>query len=245
MLQWQKRTAFFGGSCVVICMAKILVADDEQLIRQLVCDFLENAGHETLAAADGAAALNLFRENPDTALLILDIMMPELDGWAVTREIRKQSDVPIILLSARGQEFDQLTGFEAGADEYVTKPFSPVVLVKRAEALLRRRCAAAPSAADYWGLTVDATAHEVKIDGEPILLTLKEYNILIKLLSNVGRVYNREQLLDDIWGFDYFGDTRTVDSHVARLRTKLGAWGTAHLKTVYGVGYKIQESDHA
>lgn len=227
-------------------MAKILVADDEELIRQLVCDFLENAGHETLAAADGDAALKLFRENPDTALLILDIMMPGPDGWAVTREVRRQSDVPIILLSARGQEFDQLTGFEAGADEYVTKPFSPMVLVKRAEALLRRHTAETePRAADYWGLTVDATAHEVKIDGEQVALTLKEYNILIKLLSNVGRVYNREQLLDDIWGFDYFGDTRTVDSHVARLRTKLGVWGTAHLKTVYGVGYKIQESDNA
>ena len=227
-------------------MAKILVADDEELIRQLVCDFLENAGHETLAAADGDAALKLFRENPDTALLILDIMMPGPDGWAVTREVRRQSDVPIILLSARGQEFDQLTGFEAGADEYVTKPFSPMVLVKRAEALLRRHIAEAePRAADYWGLTVDATAHEVKIDGGQVALTLKEYNILIKLLSNVGRVYNREQLLDDIWGFDYFGDTRTVDSHVARLRTKLGVWGTAHLKTVYGVGYKIQESDNA
>lgn len=227
-------------------MAKILVADDEELIRQLVCDFLENAGHETLAAADGDAALKLFHENPDTALLILDIMMPGPDGWAVTREVRRQSDVPIILLSARGQEFDQLTGFEAGADEYVTKPFSPMVLVKRAEALLRRHTAEAePRAADYWGLTVDATAHEVKIDGEQVALTLKEYNILIKLLSNVGRVYNREQLLDDIWGFDYFGDTRTVDSHVARLRTKLGTWGTAHLKTVYGVGYKIQESDNA
>lgn len=227
-------------------MAKILVADDEELIRQLVCDFLENAGHKTLAAADGDAALKLFRENPDTALLILDIMMPGPDGWAVTREVRRQSDVPIILLSARGQEFDQLTGFEAGADEYVTKPFSPMVLVKRAEALLRRHTAEAePRAADYWGLTVDATAHEVKIDGEQVALTLKEYNILIKLLSNVGRVYNREQLLDDIWGFDYFGDTRTVDSHVARLRTKLGTWGTAHLKTVYGVGYKIQESDNA
>lgn len=227
-------------------MAKILVADDEELIRQLVCDFLENAGHKTLAAADGDAALKLFRENPDTALLVLDIMMPGPDGWAVTREVRRQSDVPIILLSARGQEFDQLTGFEAGADEYVTKPFSPMVLVKRAEALLRRHTAETePRAADYWGLTVDATAHEVKIDGEQVALTLKEYNILIKLLSNVGRVYNREQLLDDIWGFDYFGDTRTVDSHVARLRTKLGTWGTAHLKTVYGVGYKIQESDNA
>ena len=179
-------------------------------------------------------------------MIILDIMMPEKDGWEVTREIRAQSDVPIILLSARSQEFDQLTGFEAGADEYVTKPFSPVVLVKRAEALLRRHTAdTEPEITAYWGLTVDTVAHEVKYGGTPITLTRKEYNILIKLLSAVGRVYTREQLLDDVWGMDYFGDTRTVDSHVARLRTKLGTWGDAHIKTVYGVGYKIQENENA
>lgn len=227
-------------------MAKILVADDERLIRQLVCDFLTQDGHETLEAKNGAQALDLFQKNPDTALLILDIMMPEVDGWEVTREVRKTSNVPIILLSARGQEFDQLTGFDAGADEYVTKPFSPVVLVKRVQALLRR---GAPEVlqqpTDYWGLRVDENAHEVTIDGVPVTLTLKEYNILVKLLSHIGRVYHREQLLDDIWGYDYYGDTRTVDSHVARLRTKLGNWGAEHLKTVYGVGYKIQENDHA
>lgn len=227
-------------------MAKILVADDERLIRQLVCDFLNQAGHETLEAKNGAQALELFRKNPDTELLILDIMMPEIDGWEVTREVRKASNVPIILLSARGEEFDQLTGFDAGADEYVTKPFSPVVLVKRAEALLRRGAADDRTpASDYWGLAVNENAHEVTIHGEPVTLTLKEYNILVKLLSHVGRVYHREQLLDDIWGYDYYGDTRTVDSHVARLRTKLGDWGAEHLKTVYGVGYKIQENDHA
>lgn len=226
-------------------MAKILVADDERLIRQLVCDFLHQAGHETLEANNGAQALELFRKNPDTELLILDIMMPEVDGWEVTREVRKASNVPIILLSARGEEFDQLTGFDAGADEYVTKPFSPVVLVKRAEALLRRGAADdTQKQADYWGLAVNENAHEVTIHGEPVTLTLKEYNILVKLLSHVGRVYRREQLLDDIWGYDYYGDTRTVDSHVARLRTKLGDWGAEHLKTVYGVGYKIQENDH-
>ena len=212
-------------------MAKILVADDERLIRQLVCDFLTQAGHETLEANNGAQALELFRENPDTELLILDIMMPEVDGWEVTREVRKTSNVPIILLSARGEEFDQLTG--------------PVVLVKRAEALLRRGAADdTQKQADYWGLAVNENAHEVTIHGEPVTLTLKEYNILVKLLSHVGRVYHREQLLDDIWGYDYYGDTRTVDSHVARLRTKLGDWGAEHLKTVYGVGYKIQENDH-
>lgn len=227
-------------------MAKILVADDEQLIRQLICDFLREAGHETVEAADGAEAVRQFQKNTDTALILLDIMMPEKDGWEVTREIRAQSDVPIILLSARSQEFDQLTGFEAGADEYVTKPFSPVVLVKRAEALLRRRTADTESEAPvYWGLRVDTVAHEVKYNGTAMALTRKEYDILMKLLSSVGRVYTREQLLDDVWGIDYFGDTRTVDSHVARLRTKLGDWGDAHIKTVYGVGYKIQENDHA
>lgn len=227
-------------------MPKILVADDEQLIRQLVCDFLDHAGYETLEASDGRTAIELFRQNPDTALLILDIMMPEADGWEATREIRKSSNVPIILLSARSQEFDQLEGFEAGADEYVTKPFSPMVLVKRAEALLRRNSAQEKSeAASYWGLTVDRTAHEVKCDGVPVSLTRKEYNILTKLLSKVGRVYTRNQLLTDIWGSSYYGDTRTVDSHVARLRTKLGKWGSLHVKTVYGVGYKIQENDHA
>lgn len=172
--------------------------------------------------------------------------MPEKDGWEVTREIRAQSDVPIILLSARSQEFDQLTGFEAGADEYVTKPFSPVVLVKRVEALLRRRSAESEQDIPvYWGLRVDTVAHEVKYNDTVLALTRKEYNILMKLLSAVGRVYTREQLLDDVWGIDYFGDTRTVDSHVARLRTKLGAWGDAHIKTVYGVGYKIQENENA
>lgn len=227
-------------------MAKILVADDEQLIRQLVCDFLGEAGHTTVEAADGAQALAQFQKNPDIALVLLDIMMPEKDGWEVTREIRAQSDVPIILLSARSQEFDQLTGFEAGADEYVTKPFSPVVLVKRVEALLRRRSAESEQDIPvYWGLRVDTVAHEVKYNDTVLALTRKEYNILMKLLSAVGRVYTREQLLDDVWGIDYFGDTRTVDSHVARLRTKLGAWGDAHIKTVYGVGYKIQENENA
>lgn len=227
-------------------MAKILVADDEQLIRQLVCDFLGEAGHTTVEAADGAQALAQFQKNPDIALVLLDIMMPEKDGWEVTREIRAQSDVPIILLSARSQEFDQLTGFEAGADEYVTKPFSPVVLVKRVEALLRRRSAESEQDIPvYWGLRVDTVAHEVKYNDTVLALTRKEYNILMKLQSAVGRVYTREQLLDDVWGIDYFGDTRTVDSHVARLRTKLGAWGDAHIKTVYGVGYKIQENENA
>ncbi len=226
-------------------MAKIIVADDEQLIRKLVCDFLKRNGHQVLEAENGAEAIKLFSNNPDTELLILDIMMPEIDGWEVCREIRKTSDVPILLLSARSQEFDQLAGFESGADDYVTKPFSPVLLMKRVEVLLRRGTASQAEASknNLKGLVVDRDAHEVFIDGEEVSLTAKEFKILVKLIDNTGRVYSREQLLDDIWGFDYFGDTRTVDSHVARLRTKLGAWGNEHLKTVYGVGYKIQESD--
>lgn len=225
-------------------MAKIIVADDEQLIRRLVSDFLKKDGYTVLEAENGEEALRIFENNKDTDLLVLDIMMPQKDGWEVCREIRKTSNVPILLLSARSQEFDQINGFEAGADDYVTKPFSPVLLVKRVEALLKRTNNNAKSAdGDIQGLTIDKNAHQVFIDGKEISLTVKEFNILLKLIDNKGRVYSREQLLDDIWGFDYYGDTRTVDSHVARLRTKLGEWGNRHLKTVYGVGYKIQESD--
>lgn len=225
-------------------MAKIIVADDEQLIRRLVSDFLKKDGYTVLEAENGEEALRIFENNKDTDLLVLDIMMPQKDGWEVCREIRKTSNVPILLLSARSQEFDQINGFEAGADDYVTKPFSPVLLVKRIEALLKRTNNNLKSAdSDIHGLTIDKNAHQVFIDGKEISLTVKEFNILLKLIDNKGRVYSREQLLDDIWGFDYYGDTRTVDSHVARLRTKLGDWGNRHLKTVYGVGYKIQESD--
>lgn len=225
-------------------MAKIIVADDEQLIRRLVSDFLKKDGYTVLEAENGEEALRIFENNKDTDLLVLDIMMPQKDGWEVCREIRKTSNVPILLLSARSQEFDQINGFEAGADDYVTKPFSPVLLVKRVEALLKRTQTSVKSAdGDIQGLTIDKNAHQVFVDGKEISLTVKEFNILLKLIDNKGRVYSREQLLDDIWGFDYYGDTRTVDSHVARLRTKLGDWGNRHLKTVYGVGYKIQESD--
>ncbi len=224
-------------------MAKIIIADDEQLIRKLVSDFLKNENYTVLEAGDGAEALKLFEENPDTDLLILDIMMPEYDGWEVSRKVRETSDVPIMLLTARSQDFDQILGFESGADDYVTKPFSPAVLVKRVEALLRRKAGPSrPNSNDCWGLTIDTDAHEVRIDGKIVELTLKEFKILEKLIKTKDRVYSREQLLDDVWGYDYFGDVRTVDSHVARLRTKLGKWGEEHLKTVYGVGYKIQEN---
>ena len=222
-------------------MQKILIADDEAHIRRLVCDFLRREGYEPLEAADGEQALSVFHAHPDTALMLLDVMMPKRDGWEVCRAVRETSNMPILMLTARSEEFDELMGFEAGADDYVTKPFSPSVLMKRVAALLRR--AQAPDAGDSMHmdeLCINEEAHEVTLHGKPLELTLKEYNLLRKLMASPGRVYTREQLLDSIWGIDYVGDIRTVDSHMARLRTKLGEWGGAHLKTVYGMGYKIE-----
>ncbi len=227
-------------------MKKIIVADDEAKIRRLVCDLLKKDGYDPIEADDGDVALELFKENPDTLLMVVDIMMPNMDGWALCREIRKISGVPIILLTARSQDFDELMGFEAGADDYVTKPFSPAVLLKRIELLIRRTSnltSTYNNCKTIANLTIDEDAHEVFIDKKAVGLALKEYNILLKLASTPGRVFTREQLLDDIWGYDYVGDTRTVDSHVARLRTKLGDWGNRHLKTVYGTGYKIEVNE--
>ncbi len=226
-------------------MKKIIVADDEELILKLVSDFLRSEGYMPLTATDGEQALRLFEENPDTALLILDIMMPEVDGWEVCRRIREKSDVPIIMLTARSQEFDELMGFEAGADDYVTKPCSPSVLMKRVAALLRRDTSATGNKVVSVGdLRLDNFAHEVWLSGNSVMLTVKEYSILQKLLSAPGRVFTREQLLDDIWGYDFTGDIRTVDSHVARLRTKLGDWGIKHIKTIYGTGYKLEVKEN-
>ena len=209
--------------------------------RRLVCDFLRREGYKPLEAEDGEQALSVFRTHPDTALLLLDVMMPQRDGWEVCRAVRETSNVPILMLTARSEEFDELMGFEAGADDYVTKPFSPSVLMKRIAALLRR--AQSPDAGGAMRideLCINEEAHEVILHGKHLELTLKEYNLLRKLMASPGRVYTREQLLDSIWGIDYVGDIRTVDSHMARLRTKLGEWGSAHLKTVYGMGYKIE-----
>ena len=225
-------------------MKRILVADDEALIRRLVCDFLKNSGYETVEAVDGRDAIEKFFSVGSFDLVICDIMMPEYDGWEVCKKIRESSSVPIIVLTARSQEFDELMSFESGADDYITKPFSPVILVKRVEALLKRAGGRSSLNSDEIisidGLVIDIPAHTVTNSGSVVELTIKEHNILVKLASNSGRIYSREQLLDSIWGVDYVGDPRTVDSHVARLRTKLGAWGEEHLKTVYGVGYKIE-----
>lgn len=186
--------------------------------------------------------MDIFEEQGDRIdLAVIDIMMPEIDGWALTREIRKASTMPIIMLSARAEEFDLLTGFEAGIDEYVTKPFSPAVLVKRVEALIKRSSDGASAQNDEnRGLIIDKEAFIAYIDGSPMELTLKEFELLSYLKDNSGRVLSRDQLLNAIWGYDYMGDSRTVDSHIARLRTKLGNYGSSHLKTIYGMGYKLE-----
>jgi len=217
----------------------ILIADDERRIVDLISDFLHAAGYETLKAYDGKQALEIF-ERQKADLAIIDIMMPEIDGWELTRLIRQSSQLPIIMLSARSEEFDQLTGFEAGVDEYVTKPFSPAVLVKRVEALLKRSDGKQTTFTEQKGLTVDRQAFIAVLDGKTLELTLKEFELLAHLYENSGLVLTREQLLDAIWGYDYIGDSRTVDSHIARLRTKLGDYGSAHLKTIYGMGYKLE-----
>ena len=225
-------------------MKKVLVAEDESSIREFVVINLKRNGYDVVEAADGAQAIEKYKAcNGDIDVAILDIMMPYVDGLEVCKQLRAMNaNLGIIMLTAKTQEMDKVSGLLIGADDYVTKPFSPAVLMKRVEALLRRCGSGFVSDTDeLWGLSVNKDAHEVKVYGEAVSLTLKEYSILIKLLGFVGRVYSREQLLDDVWGFDYDGDIRTVDSHVARLRTKLGDWGTQHLHTVYGVGYKIEE----
>lgn len=220
---------------------KILIADDEERIVKLVSDFLNASGYDTVCAADGKEALDIFNKDGGIDLCLIDIMMPEVDGWEVTREIRKKSDIPIIMLSARAEEFDLLEGFESGIDEYVTKPFSPAVLVKRVDALLKR-ASGQPLSEDniQKGLVIDSNAFTAFVDGVPLELTLKEFELLSYLYENSGRVLTRDQLLNAIWGYDYLGDSRTVDSHIARLRTKLGDYGASHLKTIYGMGYKLE-----
>ena len=225
-------------------MPKILIADDEERILKIVSDFLRKNDYEVETATDGETAWELFSANPsEYSLLILDIMMPGYNGWELCRKVRERSKVPVIMLTARSDEFDELMAYESGVDEYVTKPFRPTVLVKRVEALLRRYSAEKELLSMESGndvLIFNHDAHEVKLGGKEVQLTLKEYCILKMLFENAGVVYSREQILSSNWGMDYDGDVRTVDSHVARLRIKLGDWGEKHLKTVYGLGYKIE-----
>lgn len=228
-------------------MAKILIADDEQLIRKLIGDALIKDGHTVLEAEEGQEALSVFEKNKGINLAILDIMMPEIDGWEVCKRIREKSSIPIMLVSARSQDFDQILGFENGADDYVTKPFSIVVLKKRIDTLLQRGEMQAAQEnkeklfIEIDGLSVDAEAHQVRLNGEVLDFTLKEFNILYLLIKKPGRVYSRDALIERVWSEEYIGSTRTIDSHVARIRIKLGEWGEKHLQTIYGTGYKIVE----
>ena len=220
---------------------KILVADDESRMRKLVKDFLIKSNFEVLEAEDGSQALDLFYATKDIALIILDVMMPKMDGFGVCREIRQTSQVPIIMLTAKGDERDELQGFQLGVDEYITKPFSPKILVARVEAVLRRTNQAEETELlEYGGIVVDKTAHSVTIDGKPIDLSFKEFELLTYFMENKGIALSREKILNHVWNYDYFGDARTIDTHVKKLRSKLGDKGDL-IKTIWGVGYKMGE----
>lgn len=218
----------------------ILVVEDEERLRRLVGDYLKREGYNTIEAEDGRVALEAFNKE-DIDLVILDIMLPEYDGWTVCRELRKLSQVPIIMLTARSEESDQLFGFELGADEYVTKPFSPKVLVARVKALLKRSSLNTnnDNRLSFKGLQIDEEGHRVYIDSEEIELSPKEYDILIYLVTNKGRALARDQILDSVWGYDYYGDARTVDTHIKRLRVKLRD-KSDFIQTVRGVGYRFE-----
>lgn len=219
---------------------KILVVDDESRMRKLVRDFLTREGYEVLEAGDGLEALDIFYEDKDIALLILDVMMPKMDGWGVCREIRHTSQVPIIMLTARSEERDELQGFEMGVDEYISKPFSPKILVARVEAVLRRsKAIGTEEAIDAGGIVIDKAAHQVTIDGENVELSYKEFELLAYFLENQGIALSREKILNNVWNYDYFGDARTIDTHVKKLRSKMGEKGN-YIKTIWGMGYKFE-----
>lgn len=217
----------------------ILVVDDEQRMRKLVCDFLVKYDFTVLEAANGEEAVDVFLANKDIVLVILDVMMPKMDGWQTCREIRQYSKVPIIMLTARGDERDELRGFELGVDEYIAKPFSPKILVARVQALLRRVNAATEETLEYGGIVLNRTAHEVLIDGEKIDLSFKEFELLSYFMENKDIALSREKILNHVWDYDYFGDARTIDTHVKKLRNKMGKYGS-YIKTIWGMGYKFE-----
>lgn len=219
---------------------KILVVDDESRMRKLVRDFLSKKGYSVLEAADGEAAIDLFFKEKDIALIILDVMMPKMDGWQVCREIRQYSKVPIIMLTALGSEADELKGFSYGVDEYVSKPFSPKILVARVEAILRRTVQdEKKNHLEADGIVLDKTAHEVTVDGKSVELSYKEFELLAYFMENRGIALSREKILNAVWNYDYFGDARTIDTHVKKLRSKMGEKGEC-IKTIWGMGYKFE-----
>ncbi len=219
---------------------KILVVDDESRMRKLVRDFLEREGFLVLEAEDGLQAMEIFYGDKGISLLILDVMMPKMDGWQVCREVRQVSKVPIIMLTARSEERDELQGFELGVDEYISKPFSPKILVARVEAILRRSNVINPEeVADAGGIVIDKAAHQVTIDGKGIELSYKEFELLSYFVENQGIALSREKILNNVWNYDYFGDARTIDTHVKKLRSKMGEKGN-YIRTIWGMGYKFE-----
>lgn len=222
---------------------KILVVDDESRMRKLVKDFLVKQNYEVLEAGDGSAALDIFFEHQDIALIILDVMMPKMDGWQVCKEVRNYSKVPIIMLTAKSDEQDELLGFQLGIDEYVTKPFSPKILVARVEAILRRTNQVSEAESmEFGGIEIDKAAHVVTIDGKTVDLSFKEFELLTYFMENKGIALSREKILNSVWNYDYFGDARTIDTHVKKLRSKLGNKGDM-IKTIWGMGYKFDEAE--
>ena len=218
---------------------KVLVVDDEARMRKLVKDFLTIKGFQVIEAGDGEEAVDIFFEQKDISLIILDVMMPKMDGWEVCKAIRQYSHVPVIMLTARGEERDELQGFSLGVDEYISKPFSPKILVARVEAILRRSNAAASDVIRVDGIEINKAAHQVKIDDVPVDLSFKEFELLSYFVENQGIALSREKILNNVWNYDYFGDARTIDTHVKKLRSKMGEKGD-YIKTIWGMGYKFE-----
>ena len=218
---------------------KILVVDDEERMQKLLKDFLKMKDYEVLLAGNGEEAIDLFFKEKSIALIILDVMMPKMDGWTALKTIREHSKVPVIMLTARSEENDELKGFDYGADEYISKPFSPKILVARVEALLRRSGVQKEELLEVGGIVIDEAAHSVTVDGKPIELSFKEYELLQYFVENKGIALSREKILNNVWNYDYFGDARTIDTHVKKLRAKLIDKGE-YIKTVWGMGYKFE-----
>ena len=220
--------------------AYILVVDDESRMRKLLKDFLSAKGYKILEAEDGEKAIEVFEENRNKIkLILLDVMMPKLDGWSVLRKIRQESNLPVIMLTARGEEQDELFGFELGVDEYISKPFSPKILVARVEAIIKRVYGDTKQAKDYDGIVIDQEGRTVTVDGKPIDLSLREYELLKYLLDNENIALSRDKILNNVWNYDYYGDSRTIDSHIKKIRHKIGKKGK-YIQTIRGIGYKFE-----
>ena len=218
---------------------KVLVVDDESRMRKLVSDFLTRDGYEVIEAGDGEEAVEIFFQNKDIAVILLDVMMPKMNGWQVLKTIREYSQVPVIMLTAKGEEQDELHGFDLGVDEYISKPFSPKILVARVGAVLKRSNQVKASKLEGGGIVIDKAAHQVTIDGKEIELSFKEFELLTYFMENRGLALSREKILNNVWNYDYFGDARTIDTHVKKLRSKMGEKGE-YIHTIWGMGYKFE-----